>query len=361
MKLSIIFTLLFLLTSYVSYAQFGNGTKSPSATAIQIMDNVLNADAGGMFTAVVKKDFSLWVTGKQIGELEGIDGQHYLTTFKKLDENVIEVKASWSNLFFKKKDNSLWGCGSNKYGQLGNSNFTDQLTPTRIFENVKSFSVGAGHLLIINNTNQLWAVGWNSSGQLGDGTFTNSFKPKLLLTDVAEVSAGQYQSFILKSDKSVWFCGSNLDLFTSMKPELNTNKYVKIFDNAIGIFSGYSINSVYVLLEDHSLYGWGLSFGVFFKKQAKQQSFVKLMDDVRKISIGESQILILKVDNSLWGSCTSINNYGLLGNGTKSKQNDPIKLRDNILDIHAGVYHSLIQNTNNELFASGFNGAGGMM
>ena len=64
------------------------------------------------------------------------------------------------------------------------------------------------------------------------------------------------------------------------------------------------------------------------------------MDNVQTVTAGSFFTLILKTDNSLWG--TGLNSLGQLGDGTTSNKITPVKIMDNVLRMAGGTNHSVI-------------------
>ena len=361
MKLKdLLFFMILVLPSQVVYGQFGDGTRNPSSSFKKLLGSVVAASAGSCFSAALKSDGTLWVTGSnRYGQL-GTGNKSDLDIFRKIADNVIAVEASWENLYFLKSDNTLWGCGKNKHGQLGTGNTEDQLLPVKIFENVKSFAPGAGHLLILTEKNDLWVVGENDGGQLSDGTLSDSSRPKFCMSDVLKVAAGQYHSVIIKNDGCVLFCGSNLDKIVSNDPSQYILNFTKIFENAIDIFSNYCSNSVYIKTIDNQLFSCGREVNKIFNIQTKPKIFASLMEKVNSISIGEQQIFVMKLDGTLYGWAGKTNNYGLLGNGIKESKFTKIFFAQKFIKIYTGIYHSLAITDTGDLLGTGYNGYGGL-
>jgi alpha-tubulin suppressor-like RCC1 family protein len=359
-RAGLLFCTMAILLSQNVYGQLGDGTGNPSARFKKLMENVSAAAAGSSFSAALKADGTLWVTGNNdYGQL-GTGDQTRLQEFRKIADDVVSVEASWNNLYFLKTDKSLWGCGDNSHGQLGIIGKASQALPQKILDHVKSFAPGAGHLLILTDLGELWVVGENDSGQLSHGTLTDSPTPKFCLDGVAKVAAGQYHSAVLKNDGSVWFCGSNLDKIISGDSSQSIPKFTKVFDGASDIFSNYCSNSLYIETSNGRLFGCGGEVKRIFGIQTKPKDFLPIADDVVAVSLGEQQLFILKSDDTLLGWASNTNNYGLLGDGTMGSKFGKIVITQKLKTVYAGIYHSLAIATNGDLLGTGFNGEGGL-
>jgi hypothetical protein len=80
---------------------------------------------------------------------------------------------------------------------------------------------------------------------------------------------------------------------------------------------------------------------------------VPIMTDVQDMAAGGSHSLILKTDGTLW-ACGN-NDYGQLGNNTMAPQLTPVPMMTDVEDMAAGGFHSLILKTDGTLWVCGRN------
>ncbi|AEC01563.1 fimbrillin family protein [Parasphaerochaeta coccoides] len=181
--------------------QLGDGTTTSRTTPVQVkasptfgdfMTNVKAVSAGGFHTMILKKDGTLWVTGRnQYGQLG--DGTSGITNNKSTPvqvrdssgvgfmTDVVAVSAGLHYTIILKKDGTLWATGRNNFGQLGVGNKTDRKTPVKVAfmgTDVAAVSAGYNHTLIQKKDGSLWATGFNTNGQLGVSDNTNRSTPE---------------------------------------------------------------------------------------------------------------------------------------------------------------------------------------
>ena len=306
----------------------------------------------------IKSDGSLWAWGNNnYGQLGDNTVESKLTPVKIM-ENVIAADAGRGHSLAITYDGSLWTWGLYENGRwrLGDSaTGENNLTPVKIMDNVKAISAGDNHHnFATKNDGSLWAWGVNY-GRLGDGTtnFVSQWEPVKILDDVVAVSARWAHSLAIKSDGSLWAWGGNgagqigdgtVTISSGRHPRVTEdhNKLtpVKIMDDVktISVGGWHSL----VIKNDNSLWAWGgnidgqIGDGTTISKSMP----VKIMDDVKAVSAGEQHNLVIKNDNSLWA--WGNNDYGQLGDGTTVDKLTPVKIMDDVTAVSAGRTHSLV-------------------
>ena len=89
-------------------------------------------------------------------------------------DNVACVSCGFNFTAVVKKDGSLWTFGWNNHGQLGNGKkdvnvYFQKNMPTKIMDGVRTVSCGDSHMAILKNDGSLWTCGENRFGALGNG------------------------------------------------------------------------------------------------------------------------------------------------------------------------------------------------
>jgi alpha-tubulin suppressor-like RCC1 family protein len=119
-----------------------------------------------------------------------------------------------------KIDGSLWTWGQNSFGQLGTNDRNHRSSPTLIGGYTwASVACGEFHTVAIKTDKSLWTWGYNKSGQLGTGDFLHRSSPiqisgtyKLPSDDNSNIWCGYEQTFVARdSDSAVFACGQNLE------------------------------------------------------------------------------------------------------------------------------------------------------
>ena len=266
-----------------NYGQLGLGDTTARSSLAQVtgISDVKNIMCGNYQIFAIKKDGTLWGCGRNNAGQLGLDDNINKSMFEQITENVDNVKqvvCSGFSTFLLKTDGSLWACGQNGAGTLGLGNTTDQTTFTQITTNINNdvaqiaCSKGSSHAVLLKTDGSVWTCGSNDCGELalGDTTYRNTFTQVTtnINYDVKQIACGMYHTAVLKNDGTVWTCGYNTG-------------------GQLGIAEGESTSKSY-------------SF--------EQASGI---ENVKQIACNNYATLALKEDNSLWA--TGNNTQGALG------------------------------------------------
>ena len=312
------------------------GTTNNMNTFTHLMDDVkqvaANGTNGDQHVMVLKNDGSLWGCGDNSKGQLGLNDATDKTTFTQVTTNINnDVKQIACGSFYTmilKNDGSLWACGHNEYGQLGLGNTSNKTTFTQVTTNinndVKQIACTFSNTWVLKNDGSLWACGWNEYGHLGLGDTTNRNTFTQIITNVKQIYAGVSNSiFIIKNDGTLWACGYNY--YGQLGIGTNTQGFISFTQvniNANDIKCIACAHTVTVLIKnDGTLWGCGYNSGgelgsIF--PSTSQYTFVKISQksDNYKVCCGLDHVIVLKNDNSIWGSG---NNYcGQLGLGYAS-------------------------------------------
>ncbi len=249
--------------------------------------------------------------------------------------NVMSAGA-WHTVYLK-EDGTVRASGSNRYGQLGDGSRRSSSVPDTVenedgttFTEVANVSGGRWHTVYLKRDGTVWAVGDNYSGQFGDGRIKNNRTNPVQATNedgsafdgVIDIAAGGKHTVYLKSDRTVWAAGRN--------------RYGQLGDGTVTD----RYNPVQVMNADGSAF-----------------------DEVVGISAGYDQTVYLKSDGTVWA--VGDNNYGQLGDGTKTDRRNPVQVKyadgtvlSGIVDISAGTRHTVYLKSDGTVWATGKNSQG---
>lgn len=247
-------------------------------TPLRLMDDVAQVHAGNLlmvpFTTVVKKDGTLWYTGKNTASFHKLD-EGIACAISRCAYEILDASA-WYEIYAVKTNGELWrytmkrspGSSADQAQASWNEVW---MAPEKIMSGVKQISAGYQHLLALKTDGSVWSWGDDSLGQLGNGRSGN-------------LTGEEY-------------------------PERNwTDTPVKVLEHAVSILADWDFSAA--VQEDGSLWVWGntywdgstvgadydgfgLEYSVFTKP-------VKLADQVKQVWHTQSCILFVRQDGSLW-------------------------------------------------------------
>jgi alpha-tubulin suppressor-like RCC1 family protein len=295
----------------------------------------------------------------------------------------------------------LFAFGSNYSGQLGVATNINTLepnpTPTLVMlpgasGPVTEVAAGGEHTLALTATAQLYAFGENYYGQLGNTT--NNEKPSeanpvpTLVTvpgatgPVTQIAAGAHQSLVVTSTGQLYAFGENY--FGQLGTATNDKTHKANPTPTLVSLPGASGPAVQVaagegfglaLTSTGQLYSFGEDrygqLGVATDSTTEPNPTPTLVTlpgasgPVIQISAGVAHSLALTSTGQLFAF--GDNQYGELGNTTNNKSEEPnptpvqVALpgaTGSITEIAAGGYHSLVLTSTGQLYAFGFNSWG---
>ncbi|MCL1995979.1 MAG: hypothetical protein FWG63_07230, partial [Defluviitaleaceae bacterium] len=265
--------------------------------------------------------------------LENNDGHEPV----KIMNQVVYVTAGSNFAMALREDGTLWAWGNNSVGQLARPPLSTfafmQLEPMKIMEDVVAIS-SASHLsMAIKSDNSLWGWGWNFLYPILIGLDVQinvvQYEPTHIMDDVKSISLSDDRATVIKTDGSLWIWGGiwQGDIYTS------------IFDS-FGIFSA----------TDHPILQGTIEP-------------IKIMENVRYVSVGNLHLMAIKDDNSLWAM--GWNEHGQLGDGTTTHQTKPIHIMDDVARVSVSpaanirsVSYTLVLKTDGTVWSFGSNSFG---
>lgn len=212
---------------------------------------------GPELMAALKTNGSLWTWGRWLTEANAEDGSYSYTTQSVPTEfsssDVVAVSSGYMQHALIKRDGSLWMWGRQLCGEFGNGSTTASPQPVKVMEGVKHVSCGMQTTAVVKEDGTLWMCGRNDMGQIDDTrtvhtsyikvadgvkeatldwgslhivktdgstetrtwneTIDNDRQPiTASIDDVAEVAYGWKSAIALRDDGSVWTWGTDSPL-----------------------------------------------------------------------------------------------------------------------------------------------------
>ncbi len=269
---------------------------------------------------------------------------------------------------YKLSEKAFNNDSSTSVSQKSNSNAASVSSEDSLSDEVISMVTSELTVASIKSDNSLWMYGNNDYGQIGNGTTERVASFERIMSDVTFVSLDRYCSAAIKSDNSLWVWGQNRygqfgDL--TMGNDKFEEKFmiqtepIKIMDNVSFVSVGES--NIAIIKTDGSLWISGLNcYGqIGIGTISNAEPFTRVMDDVKFVGFGDGNVVAIKNDRSLW--TWGINAAATLGNGQNGNLNEyqtfTNKILDNVLAVKCAGFWGF-QNTvaildDNSLYAWG--------
>jgi len=198
---------------YNTYGALGDNTLVSKTSPVQTVAGGTNwkqVASGLWHTAAIKTDGTLWTWGyNNYGAL----GDN-TSTSRSSPVQTVAGGTNWKSVASGgihtaaiKTDGTLWLWGRNTYGQLGDNTIVHRSSPVQTVAggtNWKSVASGGEyHTAAIKTDGTLWLWGHNTYGQLGDNTVVNKSSPVQTVsggTNWIMVASGYYHTAAIRDD-----------------------------------------------------------------------------------------------------------------------------------------------------------------
>ncbi len=245
--------------------------------------------------------------------------------------NIKGICSGDSHVLVLLTNGTVWSWGYNVGGGCGQQiNETDALSnlissPVMVegISNVTAVSAGSGFSIALKDDGTVWSWGWDYDGVLGRGlTMTQTgpqriAKPAMIqgLSHIIAIDTTYRTAYALKDDGTVWVWGSNIagqigdgvtkTMGTSDVSHVSSPVQVKGLTNVKAIFPG--TQNVFVLKDDGSVWAWGMNNSALCDMQRSGNdqiistpSLVPCLNHVKSIAMGQTQMLWLRDDGTVW-------------------------------------------------------------
>ncbi|MFJ1464836.1 RCC1-like domain-containing protein [Clostridioides difficile] len=374
------------------YGQLGLGSTISTSKFTKIpIDNVRFIATGSDSSYIIKNDNTLWTTGdNRYGQL-GLGNSSNFSTFTKVEiDNVKEVIVGEIYALVLKYDGTLWATGRNNYAQLGLGDKTDRNTFTKVnIDNIKKVSCGALSTFVLKNDDTAWSVGYNINGELGlgDATPREEFTQITRFPKIKDIYAGYYYTMVLLHDGTIWGVGKNTNGQQGNGSVTSSLEFKKAFNydngddfkynlikfdkiNSIVINNNFNlINNEYLIPVKDVLYSetsaivdeYELDYEKLLGKNivsVHPRWYDKIripMENIKEFWMSKTHTLVVNTDGELYG-CGS-NLYGQLLNPIETTELTSFtKLNlDNVKQASCGTGFSYFVKNDGTLYSVGLN------
>ena len=181
-------------TGWNRYGQLGDGSTDDRKRLYRVVSSeskVLDFSAGDLHSMVLRKDRSVWATGRnhdgQLGDGTRDDKRSFV---KVMNSGGAQLAAGGYHSLVRKQDGSVYATGWNEYGQLGAGSTIDKINYVQVISYLsKAVAAGSRHSMVLKQDRSVWASGYNLYGQLGDGSTTNKLVFVKVISDGAQAVA----------------------------------------------------------------------------------------------------------------------------------------------------------------------------
>ena len=358
------------------YGAFGNGTTANMGGLYLVGKDINEYQLEGYSGWILREDGSVWSTGLnntgQLGVGDTNNRSNY-TPVKTKDEDGKEtevkaktIKGGVNNFAYIGEDGKVYICGYNYYGQLGDGTTSDEVYPIIMknedgteVEDAISLIVGDGYPSngtkntgIIRKDGTVWLAGDNTYGQIGNATnistkyltkmgdgFLN-YPEKIITLGVGDTKNIDSSLFSIEEDMNVFV--DNTTNLGNLEYE-SEDEITATVDNS-GLITGINQGITRIKVTDRNT-------------GAKTHILVKVTDDKNiQVSLGNRFTVALKQNGTLWS--WGENHVGQLGLGNTTYYNEPqpiTGIKEKIVDVKTGYYHSIALTENGEVYTWGYN------
>jgi alpha-tubulin suppressor-like RCC1 family protein len=325
---------------YNYYGQLGDNTTSTRSSPVTTVAGGTNwrqVAGGGIHTAAIKTDGTLWTWGYngygQLGNNTTSTRSSPVTTVAG-GTNWRQVACGYSHTAAIKTDGTLWTCGYNGYGQLGNNTNTNRSSPVTTAgggTNWRQVAAGYFHTAAIKTDGTLWTWGLNGHGQLGDNTTSTRLSPVTTVaggTNWKQVAGGGAHTAAIKTDGTLWTWGYNL--YGQLGDNTLTNRSSPVTTAGGGtdwkqVACG-TFDLTAAVKTDGTLWTWGWNGDGQLGDNTTSTRLSPVTTvgggtNWKQVAGGGSHAAAIKTDGTLW--TWGYNLYGQLGDNTLTNRSSP--------------------------------------
>ena len=259
-------------------------------------------------------------------------------------------------------EGNVWTWGRNNYYQLGVTNVEYSTSPIKVtgIPKVTRIACGNNSVMAITENNKLVVWGQNAYGELGTGAYSNKILPTEVngMHDVLDIQGGKNHYLILKTTGELYAIGSNLynQLGIDLGERTRTNSFEKIEINPkFGFISSEHSSNVAITI-DGAPYIWGQNtIGNMggANQNTKIPTQIQGLTGIVEADVGKTNTILRDYNNNIY--IVGQNKYGQIGNGTTTDVStySISSAIDDVLRVSTGNTYTLVMKKDGTVWAWG--------
>jgi len=327
-----------LRTTYLDYSEMYEHADSGKAfvvkenadalSPVKVMDEIIDASAGGSASYAVTQEHELYVWGNNEFEQLGIAGIDRLLTPTKLMDGVVDVEAGALQAAVIKEDGSLWFFGYEpKAMEVDEEGHVIQpiVQPFKLMDHIQKASVTVNGIMALTDTSDLYI--WGNGDVVG---FEYSETPNLyvdepvkVLSGITEISCKGQVNMAVDQNGDLYTWGFNGD--SGMLGTGTDEFYVSTPQRVMGDVAQITESSA--LTKDGTFYTWGDIDESYASMSSMGETGGGILDVLvdygdKPVAVfhdaafieRDDRIYVIDKEGMLWG--LGQNQFGKLGDGT---------------------------------------------
>jgi gliding motility-associated-like protein len=236
---------------------------------------------------------------------------------QKVIDRVIFVDAGGDMVSYVKKDGTVWSLGANYYGQFGNgqTSFAFDSIPRKMIgmNTAVRTACGYGNMYVLTSAGEVYASGLSDYiGNNNPSGIYDSIPQKVNnLQNIVDIKAVSGTIAALDQNGNVWTWGTVGSLGYTDTTNIVIPKKIPNLNNIIAKSGACDGNHFLALYKDSNLFAWGGNSygncGLIDTNNGNIDSATFVTSDVIDILAGETFSYIIKSDESLWATGSSLN------------------------------------------------------
>jgi len=201
------------------------------------LENVIKISAGANHVLALTKDGEVYAWGKNEAGQLGIGNNENTTYATKVTgeggastlKRIVDITAGETGSTAINEFGWVFVWGNGTQGEFGNGGTTSSNTPVKTVVNHGiSASIGEGHVVALGQNGKLYTWGKNNAGQLGIGNTTNNTIIGKIADGITDISAGGNQTIVKDIEGNIYGTGQNTNGQLGIGTNTNVTTLTKV-------------------------------------------------------------------------------------------------------------------------------------